>query len=289
MQHPASKGVGFSEGHTLCNIRFKAIEHSSSTVKMTISDVINPRCYRNLYNSCLTYVPDWVGGYAAIHMDTIPKVLNHALVTMAICNVFLVMASWSVSSLLFLAAVLLGFQNASVLLMINNGHLEFSPRFLAPTDFMVGVGLGISIGGTILSFFLSLIFGRVQAFCQSISGEEDSCGKMGGSLTGVWWWSSLVFWLEVATCLLLAAGRHEISYLAQSQYQSIDQDGPSGNQNENPYQQTRENQQQQPNGNGFAGNYNNVPDVQTEGSQILPQSQQNMAPFLPQGAQLMSV
>jgi hypothetical protein len=200
-------------------------------------------------------------------MDTIPKFLNHVCVVSAVCNTFLILNSWTVSILPFFAAFLLGFQNACVLLILNNGKLVFSPRFLAPTDFMVGVSLGISIGATILAFFLSLGFRKVHIYCQYVD-DEHACGDKKAGMGGIWWWSTLVFWLNMVICLLLAAGRHEISYLAQNQYETIGNvdSGFSMDQYEENLERFRANQEQAMEGmaSGYVGNYATVPDVQSE-------------------------
>jgi hypothetical protein len=219
----------------------------------------------------MVYLPEWMKSYATIHMDTIPKFLNHVLMVMAACNLFLLLSSWSVSIMFFCVAFLLGVQNACVFLMLNHGKLELvSPRFLAPTEFMVGVSLGISIGGTILAFFMSLAFGRVHDYCDHLNDNEEddksSCGDKRGAMGAIWWWSSWVFWLELLTCLLLAAGRQEISQ-NHHPYQAID----GNNGNGLGYSMDNDNQQQPQNngggGGGFVGNYANIPDVQTRLSQ----------------------
>jgi hypothetical protein len=232
--------------------------HDPTTAKtMAITDEI-----RNVSHSCMVYLPEWMKSYATIHMDTIPKFLNHVLMVMAGCNLFLVLSSWSISIMFFFVAFLLSVQNTCVFLMLNHGKLVVvvSPRFLAPTEFMVGVSLGISIGGTILACFMSLFFGRIHDYCDHLNEEHKSaCGDQRGTFAAIWWWSSMVFWLEVLTCLLLAAGRQEISQ-NHHQYQAID-----GN---NGY--SMDNQQQPQNGGGgggFVGNYANIPDVQTRLSQ----------------------
>lgn len=86
---------------------------------------------------------------------------------------------------------------------------------------MVGVGLGITIGGTILAFILSSTF-RSIAECRGSDVDptyESLCGDRRGSLSAVWFWSGIVFWLNFCSSLLLAIGRREFTMV--SQYEAI--------------------------------------------------------------------
>jgi hypothetical protein len=204
-------------------------------------------------------------------MDTIPKLLHHVLLLIAICDVFLFRVAWKISFLSFFVALLLGAQNACVFLILNNGKVSFSPRCLAPSEFIIGMALGITIGGTVLAFFLSAIFSKVPFKCESIEDitHRYSCEEQSGTANHVWWWSAVIFWLNMASCVLLAAGRNEISYNAQPQYESID-GAPMdamNNQQQHFQQQHHEaqqlqQQQQQPAQTTFVGDYSNIPDVQ---------------------------
>ena len=193
---------------------------------MPITDVINARCYQSSYQSCIEHLPPFISHYARTNIDTLPKLLNHVLILMGICDTFIVLNGWRVSIIAWFTAMLLSSQTLFVFLILNHGKLQYSPRFLAPTDFMVGISLGISIGGTILSFFLSSTFRRAITDCSRMEDlmYTSSCERQMGSVRGVWWWSSLVMWCDIATCLLIAAGRRDFSFLEQHQYQTI---GPS--------------------------------------------------------------
>ena len=247
---------------------------------MAMNDLINPRCYHQF----LSFFPEWFGAYAAIHLDTIPKFLNHVLWVMFASNTFLLLATSSIHLMVFFLAFLLFLQNLCVLLILNNGKMALSPRFLAPTEFMVGVGLGISIGATILSLFLSLIYGKLHEYCDYVNkegeqAEQRGCGNVTSTINAIWFWSSLVFWLDMITCILLAVGRQEIAYQSQHQYESID----SANSMDNAYPMD---EYQQANATRFqesqaqpmnaasstygGGSYSTVPDVQASNSSKQP-------------------
>jgi hypothetical protein len=239
---------------------------------MALGDVV-----MNAYSSCLSLLPTSAMRYASAHMDTAPKFLTHTLVVMVVCNFFLLLSSLSVSFLTFLACFLLSLQNVSILLAATPQGQQLAPRFFAPTEFMLGVCLGITIGGTILSFFLCLTFGRIHAYCFHHPEGADSCGWRAGSLNGVWWWSSCIFWLDLICCFLLALGHGDISSQSTTQqYQSLDTNDPSsmGNNqayNQNQYQQGEHQQQapafaqqQQQQGGYHNGGYNNVPDATSQ-------------------------
>lgn len=237
---------------------------------MAPGEIFNP----NFLRSCLAVLPTGVMRYVTTNMDTIPKCLMHSLMAMLVCNLFLLISSLSISFLTFLACLLLTIQNVSILLATTPQGQNMAPRLFNPTEFMMGVCLGITIGGTILSFFVCLTFGRIHAYCSHHPDGPDSCGWRAGSLSGVWWWSSCIFWLNLMCCLLLVLGHSDISSQSSSQqYQSLETDEPSLSTLSsssgfiNQYQQ----QQGQPAAPAFAqpahhggyggGGYNNVPDV----------------------------
>jgi hypothetical protein len=161
-----------------------------------------------------------------MHMDSLRKILNHLLMVMMMCNIFLFVASWNVSFLpimgfnTVLVAFFLCFQNIVVWLILNNNRIS-ALSFLAPTDFMVGVSLGITVGGAILSFVISSAY-RHMSRCdavQPIPVYEYVCAERKSSMAGIWFWSGLVFWLNFCSSLLLAIGRDELTQ--QNHYENI--------------------------------------------------------------------
>lgn len=244
-------------------------------------DVVN--LLRNAYTSCLSVLPGGVTRYITTHMDTAPKCLMHSLVAMAACNLFLLLSSLSISFLTFLASFLLAIQNASILLAATPQGQSVAPRLFNPTEFMMGVCLGITIGGTILSFFLCLTFGRIHAWCAHHEEGPESCGWRAASLSGVWWWSSCIFWLNFISCFLLVFGHSDISsHSTSQQYQSIVTDDPSmstlnsQSYEQNQYQQGQQTpafaQRQQGGYGGGSGGYNDVPDVAPQSNMSQPDS-----------------
>ena len=230
-------------------------------------DVLN--AVRKILGACLSILPDPISRYASDHMDTAPKFLTHTLLAMAVCDFLLISCSFSISFLTFFACLLLVIQCVCVLLVTTPFGQAVAPRLFAPTDFMLGVCLGITIGGTILSFFLCLSFGKIHAYCAHHSEGPDSCGWRAGSLNGIWWWSSCTFWLNFISCFLLVLGHSDIATSSVPQYQNLDQEDPSmgagGGASAPSYNQYQGGlpsfaQPATLYGNG-GGSYNDVPDV----------------------------
>jgi hypothetical protein len=206
-----------------------------------------------MMQSFFSILPHPIGSYCQNHLDTLPKVLNHTLIGLVCCNVFLLFNAMAISSITFFASFLLALQTSCVIVITN--HSKFSsivPRSFEPTEFMVGMCLGLCIGGVILSFFLSVTFRRAFAFCKYAEEnyeESDHAHACPGSFMrrcwSLWWWSSLVFWLDLLTAVLIAAGRPELSLYGsntqQSQYQSI-----GGNESSDHFQQQPNHNHQQP-------------------------------------------
>jgi hypothetical protein len=194
--------------------------------------------------------------------------MNHVLIFLAVSNIFLLFASIKITVVTFFAACLLATQTIAVVLVINNRWIGVAPRVLEPTDFMVGLCLGLCIGGVILAFFVSITFRRAFAFCEYAEknyAEEDhqhACGNLTHRLWSIWWWSTLVFWLDLFTAFLIAVGRSELSSNEQNQYQSIGAQPPEQYGSAQSFQQ-----QQQP-------TFQQAPQMQqphqTSGPMIMP-------------------
>lgn len=98
-----------------------------------------------------------------------------------------------------------------VLLIINNNRIS-ALSFLAPTEFMIGNALGLTIGSAILSYYIHCVFASLS--CETASKDAsyiELCQKNKGTIGGVWFWSGAVCFLNFATALLIAYGRHELS------------------------------------------------------------------------------
>jgi len=272
--------------------------------------------------------------YAATNLTTPSGVLNHLLVAMFACNVFLFFSSWKVAFMptdvgrisTFLIAFLLCFQNAVVWMILNNGNSNGSSssirrggggglsNLLQPTEFMLGMALGITIGGTILAFVLSGAFRSPASRCEGVAGKSPSnatgvdpvyqylCHERRGTVTAIWFWSGLVFWLNLAVAAMLAIGRRELSSDGGGgvvhQYESLDGGGgggggggPPDNGNFN-YQAGQQQQHAQSppsfpgdmpsshsptasSSSSYVGDYANVPDVRSGGQQQQQQQLQH--------------
>jgi hypothetical protein len=209
---------------------------------------------------CFQLCPRVVAAYTATHMDTIPKIINHVLVVMITCDIFLFMASWNVSFLpnlgfnTVLVSFLLSGQAVCVWLILNNNRIS-ALSFLSPTEFMVGLALGISIGGSILAFVIS----RAYKHLSRCDGNPNDaiyvylCGERKGSIRAIWFWGGLVFWLNFCTSILIAMGRPQLT--AQNYYETLGMEDF-----ENHFQNPQGYPVQVP---SFVGDYATVPEIRS--------------------------
>lgn len=227
--------------------------------------------------------------YATFHLDSIRKIVNHLLAILFASNVFLLVSSWSVAfgatSLglkVVLVALLLAGQTVLVYSIVNNAAAG-GGRFavgsqqqdlaaqaqqgggfwssLSPTDFMLGVALGVTVGGSILAFVVASAFSRPPWPCDyrnygptlrtldqpsghgADTGNHTSttdatataamtmdsvnyrCHQLylqgSGSSFSIWFWASLVFWINFCVSLLLATGRRDLSVSSAYGYEHI--------------------------------------------------------------------
>jgi hypothetical protein len=207
---------------------------------------------RRLSQSC----PVALSTYATLHLDTMSKILNHVVLVTVICDVFLFLSSFSVAYLdhhlgfnTVLCSFLLGACSVVVLLIVNNSRIS-ALSILAPTEFMVGMAMGLCIGAAVLAAVLSSTY-QIRTVCDKPgrpSGRNshnnnshtnnnpstqpydsvlaDTCANHASSMNAIWFWAGLVAWLNVVIALLLASGRHELSAHYQGRYESIS--GQSG-------------------------------------------------------------
>jgi hypothetical protein len=230
----------------------------------------------------LSFCPRDVTTYAALHLDTISKVLNHVLWLLLAFNILLFFACWSQSFVpqntlptVWISLFLL-LQNATVWAIINNARVPANLSFLAPNDFIMGVALGITIGASILSFILSQSF--KYGTCPTAStisthtdddrlsnhtttNRETHCNRS----TGIWFWGGLVFWLNFSCSLLLAVGRREYSHLS-NQYEPVGTSSSNGGTTT-----TGSEPRYVPSSGGyhnsgptFAGDYANIPEIRPD-------------------------
>eukprot|EP00977_Amphora_coffeiformis_P003628 scaffold703_cov168-Amphora_coffeaeformis.AAC.31 len=186
-------------------------------------------------------------------------------------DVFLFFASWGVGFLSFgfgtvVASFLLCLHATCVLLIINNNRIS-ALSFLAPTEFMVGNALGMTIGSTILSYFLHSVFsGSMASLCHEATKtdiEGSLCAQRKGSLGGVWFWSGVCCFLNFITALLIAYGRHELAP-STAMYEQVQ------NMTMEQYEQQIRNEVGVGAGPrpAFVGDYASVPEIQGNGPRI---------------------
>lgn len=241
--------------------------------------------------SVIACLPDWFRNYAALHLDTIPKLINHLLVLLGVSNFTLFMKSWNVTILpgmgfqTPLVSTLLCCQNACVWMILNDSAAAArlaALRALSPTEFMIGNCLGISIGSAFLAMVLSNYF-RNMGRCNSMGAPvyEYVCGnpRETARLASVAFWSGLVFWLEFCLTLLIAMGRQELVRFSAQSYEDLSTQDPEEHfrQYNEQQQQQQQNQQAAPvsgTANGilgtfagslptsFGSDYSTVPDIQ---------------------------
>jgi len=252
---------------------------------------------RTAINSC----PTSIGTYVALHLDSVSKILNHILFLTVIVDVFLFLSSFSVSYLpnhmgfnTVLCSFLLAAVSVLVLLIVNNSRIS-ALSVLAPTEFMVGVATGGTIGAAVLAGLLSSTY-KTVTHCKELAADGGAAaGKNNthydpvfttacsntGSMTGIWFWAGLAAWLNVVAAMLLVTGRHELSEHYQ-QYETIggihgDDAGFSGGSNPQPqhhdFEETFRRQQQEILGASqaaamqnraasmFVGDYSSIPEV----------------------------
>jgi hypothetical protein len=232
-------------------------------------DILHPRRVQEF----LAFCPTGVSTYVSLHLDSIGKILNHILLIMAVLNSFLFLNSWNVSFLpnigfsTTFVSLMLCFQNACVWIIINN-HRISSFSFMRATDFMVGVALGITMGGTVLAFVVSSNYRHVSR-CDTMQQDptfEYLCGNRKSSLVFVWFWSGLIFWLNFCSTLLIAIGREELAH--SGQYEDV-----SMNDYEDHFRRFQQLSQEagvvhSSPAPAFVGDYTSVPEVRTDGDSV---------------------
>lgn len=258
--------------------------------RMQATHQSTPRQLLQLFACC----PPSVGTYAAMHLDSMGKILNHVLLVLVAIDAFLFFSSWNVSvlpglgSTTVLMAFLLTFQAVVVWLIINNNRIS-ALSFLAPTEFMVGVALGISVGGCLLAYCLCSAFSAIPA-CQEeeiASGNATAthsshsnspvvdyvCHERQGSINAVWFWSGLVFWLNFCVSLLLAFGRRELTHFSQYESLGLTMDDYEGHFRNATGTFPGDMPVSVPH---FVGDYSSVPEIRTD--PVVPPSSKNGGP-----------
>lgn len=198
---------------------------------------------RHVMQSC----PVAISTYATLHLDSISKILNHVVAVTVVCDAFLFVSSFSVSYLdhhlgfnTVLCSFLLGAVSVTVMLIVNNSRIS-ALSVLAPTEFMVGLATGITIGAAVLAAILSSTY-KTANKCDKVLNAAtavgnatthsydpvfvDTCANHASNMTAIWFWAGLIAWLNVVASMLLVIGRNELSAHYQHNYETIGGDTP---------------------------------------------------------------
>lgn len=76
---------------------------------------------------------------------------------------------------------------------------------------MIGNALGLTVGSTILSFYVHSVYARLPCHQGAVEEFQALCLANRASLSGIWFWSGAVCFLNFITALLIAYGRHELA------------------------------------------------------------------------------
>mmetsp|Transcript_22151 Transcript_22151/g.33483 ORF Transcript_22151/g.33483 Transcript_22151/m.33483 type:complete len:249 (+) Transcript_22151:85-831(+) len=157
--------------------------------------------------------------------ETLPKTINSVLVAMGFCNICLVISVLHASMIPNLGispsflSFLLCVQNALTWFALNSHRISHLPT-LSPDLFMIGCLLGISVGGSIVSFILSRFYGRMSKCVRiEMSNISYTCNHE-GAMTGLWFWSGLVFWFNAFLSVLLVRAR-DLASFHQQEYENL--------------------------------------------------------------------
>ena len=258
----------------------------------------HPIISRQTLSSC----PTSIATYAALHLDSIGKILNHVLFLTVVVDVFLFLSSFAVSYLpnhlgfnTVLCSFLLAAVSVTVLLIVNNSRIS-ALSVLAPTEFMVGVACGCTLGAAVLAALLSTSYKNVTHCSDlnaSMNDAKNSTAALpydpdfatactnSSSMTGIWFWAGLSAWLNAIAAMLLATGRYQLSEHYQ-QYETIggvsddhhhSSSGHQPQQQHHDFEETYRRQQQEILGASqaaavqsraasmFVGDYSTIPEV----------------------------
>lgn len=204
-------------------------------------------------------------GYASSHLDTLPKILSHVLYVAVVCQVCLLVTSFSASQYLdkelmcgfspvlctcFLLAV-------TILVYVVNNHHHFSHNpltsLLEPTEFTIGLSAGLTIGTLVVAVLMAQTFHTGGVLCDSetqhamssatTTGRNDTatainspalidpllynaCTNHRLNMSSISFWSGLCAWLSAVVAILLTVGRNDI--LMARHYERI-ADGSNSN------------------------------------------------------------
>jgi hypothetical protein len=196
------------------------------------------------------------------------------LIFTGILNSVLFLCAASIGLHTVIVSLFLMTQTAVVWCILNNHRIGVL-KFLEATDFMMGIAVGITIGGTVLSVITSSWYKSLTPSCKTSGQNADydrayesvyDCHSWQTRMTGVWFWAGLVFWSNICTAMLLTIGRRELTN-GRGNYE------PVGAQEDGTAEQVGSRGMYNEGGNdflgglgvpSFVGNYSSVPEIRTD-------------------------
>ena len=228
---------------TTYNNGIRPVLPSTSASSSTSSNLFHKHFRSSHNHSHTSSCPVVISTYVTLHLDTTHKILNHILYLTVICDVMLLLSSFSISYFNNIGynTVLCTFMLCTItiitLLIINNNHIS-ALSILAPTQYMIGVATGITISAIILSFLIFTTYKSTIQICTTVmklwsssSSDHnntstdsdphhyynddpvllDACKNHSSTMSSIRFWSSLIGWCNVMTTALLVVGRDELS------------------------------------------------------------------------------
>ena len=190
-----------------------------------------------------TCCPVIVTTYITLHLDTTLKILNHILYLTLLCDVMLLLSSFSISYFnnigynTVLCNFILCIITIITLLIINNNHISALSIF-APTPYMIGVATGLTLSAIVITFVVFTTYQSTIHICKDVIKTSasvisdstnstdrqiphhyynddpvllDACQHHASTMSSIRFWSSFIGWCNVMTAALLIVGRHELS------------------------------------------------------------------------------
>ena len=231
-------------GDMAYNNGIRPVLPSTSTSSATNNNMFQKNFRSSSNHNHTTSCPVVISTYITLHLDTTHKMLNHILYLTLLCDIMLLLSSFSISYFnnvgynTVLCSFILCTITIITLLIVNNNHIS-ALSILAPTQYMIGVATGITISAIILSFLVFTTFKSTIQICTAVlktlpsssssynnstgfnSGPhhyynddpvlQEACKYHGSTMSSIRFWSSLIGWCNVMITALLMTGRDELS------------------------------------------------------------------------------
>lgn len=227
-----------------------------------------------------------LSSYAALHLNSITKVLQHLLFLNLVFEIFLFLLAGHYGGIVIFGSFCLLCVTVTVLCILNNHRMGIL-KGLSATQFNVGLATGMSILAAVLAAILSnlplVVFcvhngtsdagssGHQNSTASSTSASSETGVCEEGTGNAVYFWCGLSAWLHAITSMLLLLGQTELA--SDMIYDAVDT-----NNNNHDFAETFRKQQQEILGvqtanmlqnranQMFVGDYANIPEVTQGGS-----------------------